>query len=79
MSDDCCVFVWCVDDCDVRVCEFLYLLWCWFAFCVEDVLVVDVEVWFFIECDFVDELIVFVVWDVSCVCVVVHVSFPFCR
>ena len=79
MSDDGCVLVWCVDDCVIWVCEFDDLFLCRFEFCVEYVLVVDVEVWFFIECDFVDALIVFVVWEVSCVGVVVHGSFPFCR
>lgn len=79
MSDDCCVFVWCVDDCDVLVCKLLYLFLCWFAFCVEDVLVVDVEVRFVIGGDFVDALVVFVVRKVSCVSVVAHGSFPFCR
>ena len=70
MSDDCFIVVD-IDDGVVRVIEFVEFFRCWKCFRVEDVFVGDVEDAFEIGLDVVDELVVFVVGDVSCV-IVVH-------
>lgn len=65
-----------VNDGVMRVIEFVEFFRCWKCFSVEDVFVVDVEVRFGVGVVVVDELVVFVVGDVSCV--VVHCGIPFC-
>ena len=72
MSYDCFVVVD-VDDGVVRIIEFVEFFRCWKCFSVEDVFVGDVED-FEIGLDVIDELVVFVVGDVSCVIVVVDVD-----
>ena len=52
----------------MRVIEFVEFFRCWKCFSVEDVFVGDVEDAFEIGLDVVDELVVFVVGDVSGVC-----------
>ena len=75
MSDDCFVIVD-VDDGVVRIIEFVEFFRCGESLGVEDVFVGDVEDAFEIGLDVVNELVVFVVGDVSCV-IVVHDLVPF--